>query len=196
MAQTASMRATSLAASAALLGAGAIVALTFSYELPRMDFPFPEAPTVRVETEPPPPQPERPVRPQVIRRPLAEPVETINTAAAEEFEEIVEAPTSSGFGEAMSPTVTSPHWLRRPTNLQVYYPRRALEAGTEGEVVLDCLVTITGHLRCSVVSETPAGSGFAQAAQRIAADHQMRPAMRNGGPVEGRYRMRVPFRVD
>jgi hypothetical protein len=30
---------------------------------------------------------------------------------------------------------------------------------------------------------------------QIARDHRMAPAMRDGVPVEGRYRMRVPFEL-
>lgn len=196
MAQTAGMRATSLAASAALLSAGAFVALTFSYELPRMEFPFLETPPVDMAVEPSPPPPE-PVR-RPLEQPRTEQVETISTIATvgPDILDMTSPPADFSAGEPYLQTVTSPYWLRRPTNLQRYYPRRALAMGTEGDVVLDCLVSTAGFLRCTVVSETPAGSGLSDAALRIAADHQMRPAMRDGIPVEGRYRMRVPFRVE
>ncbi len=196
MAQTASMRATSLAASAGLLGAFVIVALTFTYELRLQEFP-PDLTQVIDVVEPPPPPTVRPERQQSVRQPLADPVETIEPiSAANDLSDVELAPAQPSYGPPGPPTVTSPHWLRRPTSLQRYYPRRALETGLEGDVVLDCLVTTGGYLRCGVISETPVGRGFADAALRIAADHQMQPAMRNGAAVEGRYRMRVPFRVD
>jgi protein TonB len=52
-----------------------------------------------------------------------------------------------------------------------------------------------GALDCAVVSETPAGWGFGAAAVAIARDHRMAPATQDGRPVEGRYRMAVPFRL-
>lgn len=198
MAQTAGMRATSLAASAALLGAAVMVALTFNYELRLPDIPFPNGSIVNVEQEAPPPPPEeRPASRQVVRDPIAEPIDIIDPFdATTELADLTLPPSPFGTGEPAVQTVTSPHWLRRPTDLDIYYPRRALERGVEGDVLLDCRVTTTGFLRCSVVSETPAGQGFSDAALRIAGDHQMRPATRDGLPVEGRYRMRVPFRVE
>jgi protein TonB len=106
-------------------------------------------------------------------------------------------PDQAGLGSpAALHTITRPHWRRRPSDLQRYYPRRALSVGVEGDVVLDCLVRVDGALNCAVESEDPTGWGFADAAQRIAAAHRMAPATRGGVPVEGRYRMRVPFRVE
>jgi protein TonB len=94
------------------------------------------------------------------------------------------------------PVITRPEWVRRPSGLTVYYPRRALNRGIEGEAALTCVVSVTGHLDCAVVSETPTGWGFGEAAIRIARDHRMVPAMRDGIAVEGRYSMRVPFQLD
>jgi len=94
------------------------------------------------------------------------------------------------------PTISNPHWLQTPRDLARYYPMMALRRDIEGEVQLDCLVTIAGALQCSVASETPANWGFGAAAIRIAQDYRMVPAMRDGAPVEARYRMRVPFRLN
>jgi periplasmic protein TonB len=93
------------------------------------------------------------------------------------------------------PEITNPQWLRRPTSLAAYYPPRAVSREVEGEVLLDCRVLTTGHLSCSILSETPENYGFGQAALRIARDHRMSPAMRDGVAIEGRYRMRVPFQL-
>lgn len=195
MTQSIGMRATALAASSALLGAAVIVALTFTYALPAIDLPF-DGPPVEMEIEPPAPPP---VRPQT-------PITQTVTSDAEALEPLPDAtqiadlePVSSTSGDVGPPTVMTierPHWLQRPANLQRYYPRRALDGGVQGDVVLDCLVRTSGYLACDVVSETPAGRGFADAALRIAADHRMTPATHNGVAVEGRYRMRVPFRVE
>lgn len=198
MAQIASMRATSLAVSAGLLGAFVVAALTFTYDLRLPDFPMEGLPIDIIDLAPPTAEPETPRPQQAVRQTPAEPMETLDPiSTAPDLGDVELTSTSSTFAGPPGPqTVTSPHWLRRPTSLERYYPRRALETGLEGDVVLDCLVTTAGFLRCGVISEAPVGRGFAEAALRIAADHQMQPAMRNGAAVDGRYRMRVPFRVD
>lgn len=89
--------------------------------------------------------------------------------------------------------ITSPTWIERPRNPERYYPRAAFMRGVAGEVVLDCDVDVGGRLSCVVASETPEGQGFGEAALRIAGAHVMRPAMQDGAPVRGRYRMVVPF---
>ncbi len=189
-------RTTSLIASAGLLGAAVIAALTMSITMlpppagidgsiidvvPERP-PEPPPPIIR-QTTPPPPSSTEVVEPQPYV-----PLQTIETSASDD-------PQFVDPGPAIE-TITRPHWLRRPSNLQIYYPRRAIQNEINGDVVLDCLVTISGALNCSVVSETPPQWGFGAAALRIAADHRMEPAVRNGVPVEGRYRMRVPFRVE
>lgn len=188
-------RTTSLIASAGLLGAAVIAALTMSITMlpppagidgniiDMVTERPPEPPPIIRESTPPPPSSTDLVEPQPF-----EPVQTIETSASN-------TPHFVETGPAVE-TITRPHWLRRPSNLQIYYPRRAIQNEINGDVVLDCLVTIAGALNCSVVSETPPQWGFGAAALRIAADHRMEPAVRNGVAVEGRYRMRVPFRVE
>jgi protein TonB len=83
----------------------------------------------------------------------------------------------------------------RPRNLASYYPRRALAREITGEVLLDCRVSALGALDCTIIAENPQNWGFGVAAQRIARDHRMTPASRDGVAVEGRYRMRVPFEL-
>ncbi|HRO04993.1 MAG TPA: TonB family protein, partial [Terricaulis sp.] len=92
--------------------------------------------------------------------------------------------------------VTDPRWTRRPRDLSRFYPARARERGVEGEVLLDCAVSAQGALDCAVARETLAGWGFGEAAQRIAAEHRMVPATREGQPVAARYRMRLPFELN
>lgn len=89
--------------------------------------------------------------------------------------------------------VTNPVWVERPRNPERFYPREAFMQGVAGEVVLECEVDVAGRLTCVVATETPPGRGFGDAALRIANAHVMRPAMRNGAPAPGRYRMVVPF---
>lgn len=90
-------------------------------------------------------------------------------------------------------TITDPVWVTRPRNPERFYPREAFMQDVAGEVVLDCDVDVEGRMACAVISETPPGRGFGDAALRIATAHVMRPAMRDGAPARGRYRMIVPF---
>ncbi len=183
------MRATSLAAASLMLGVSVMAALSVTYTI-RAVIDAPPGPIVVVETPPPPPPPlpveftPPPRAPaDVANYPLL-PIET-HEAATIESAEFFLGPVS----------VENPRWARRPRDLADYFPRRALGLGVQGEVVLDCLVTVQGALSCAIISETPLNWGFGAAALRISRDHQMVPATRDGIPAEGRYRMRVPFRV-
>jgi len=196
MSQTAALRATSLATSGVLLAAIVVAGLTMSISM-RADL-TPDGPTITTIERPPPETPPTPprARPQVQLPPIenAEPMETeLAPLEPQEFVEIDAGPISS---EPPLATITRPTWVRQPRDLQAYYPPRALARGTEGSVALNCVVRVTGLLDCAVVSETPEGWGFANAALRIARDYRMVPAMRDGVAVEGRYQMRVPFRVE
>jgi periplasmic protein TonB len=195
MSNTAALRASSMLVSAGLLSGIVVLALTFSIALPPT-IQLVDLNPITAEREPPPPP--EPVRAQPTPPPMTTTESTAPTIIpvppdtpivdTEPFAAISTAPVLA--------TITDPHWLRRPRDLQRYYPRRALQSGVEGFVVLDCRVAVTGTLGCSVVSETPPNWGFAEAALRIAGDHRMEPAMRGGVAVEGRYRMRVPFRAE
>jgi protein TonB len=189
-------RTTSLIASAGLLGAAVIAALTMSITM----LPPPQELGGVIIDALPEPRPE-PLPPVV--RPTTRPPPTASDAADEAVTEPPPPTDSIEISDEVVTdpgprieTITRPHWLRRPSNLQSYYPRRALQNEINGDVMLDCLVAITGALRCSVISETPEQWGFGAAALRIAGDYRMEPAIRNGVAVEGRYRMRVPFRVE
>lgn len=195
MTQSMGMRTTSLAASAALMGAIVFAAFTMSVTfIPRIGELI-EPPIVDMAELPPPAPPVRPPRNPTppIERPIegptsVQPLPPMNSEISGAGPAII--------GPPQPETITRPRWVRVPSDLQRYYPRRALERGMEGDVLLDCLVSTSGNLQCSVASETPASWGFAEAALRISRDYQMVPAMRGGQEVEGRYRMRVPFRVD
>lgn len=189
-------RATSLGASALLMGGAVLLALTMSYTIVPAFDPPPSAP-IEMTPEPPPPAPP-PTTPRTPTQPIDEldvtplppltPVSTTTDAA--------ERPYLGPIAPTGPVEVTRPHWLEQPRNLTRYYPRRAIERNIEGDVVLNCLVRVSGLLDCEVVAESPAGWGFSQAALRVAGAYRMAPATRGGVAVEGRYTMRVPFRID
>lgn len=144
-----------------------------------------DAPRIAVVSElrrdpqtPPPAQPPPPRTPQRAAEPQDQATPQLPPAPAAPSEPVV---------------ITSAIWIERPRNPERYYPRDAFMRGVAGEVVLDCDVDVAGRLSCAVASETPPGQGFGDAALRIAGAHVMRPAMQDGTPVRGRYRMVVPF---
>lgn len=195
MAHALGMRATSLAGSAGFLALLVAAALSVTYTAispPQL----PTGPVVEITPEPivpPPPEPTR-TRPP----PPAPPTEPARSTVDPVTPQPPQPPTETGpVGPAQPPyvTVTNPMWLQTPRNLARYFPARALAMGREGQVVLDCAVGTDGRLSCAVVSETPPGWGFGEAALRISRDYRMTPAMRDGVAVEGRYRMRVPFNI-
>lgn len=194
MSTSAAVRASSLLVSAGLLGGFVVLALTFSIAMPDLRSPDPGTIVDMLrEPEPPPPPVVRtqpnppPITPIEDAGPAFQPLPTTPTV-------IVDPVGPISFGDP-TPTIENPHWLQRPRDLQRYYPRRALNAGVQGMVVLNCTVATTGRLSCSVASENPTNWGFGDAALRIAADHRMEPATRDGVAVQGRYTMRVPFRT-
>lgn len=190
------LRATSLMMSAALLAGLLIAAMTMRFAMAPNDAP-PDGATVELVRPPKPPEPEP--QPNNVR-------ETVRTI--EEAIVVLEAPAPLDtnappmesvipvFQPPALPTVTDPRWSRRPSDLSRFYPARARAVGMEGEAVLDCAVSPQGALTCVVAQETPAGWGFGEAAQRIAREHRMVPATREGQPVEARYRMRLPFQLN
>lgn len=190
-------RATTLGVSALLMGGALLLALTMTYAIPDIDFGSAEPRPIQMSAEPPPPPP-----PVATPRTPAQPIEEWDVAPLPPLEPISTAASESAvpYAGAIAPIgpieVTRPRWLEQPRNLARYYPPRAIERNIEGDVVLNCLVRVSGLLDCEVVSETPGGWGFSQAALRIADAHRMTPATRSGVAVEGRYTMRVPFRID
>lgn len=194
MAET-GLRATSLAVSAGLLGLAVLAALTMRFTMAQLDAPIESAPVEIVRpNDPPKPEPEP--KPQPDRPLIENPIVIAQTTTPTD---VTQPPTPTDIfviTPPSPPVVADPHWTRRPRGLERFYPGRARTAGIEGEVVLNCLVSTQGALDCDVARETPPGWGFGEAAQRISREHRMSPAMRDGVPIEARYRMRVPFRLD
>jgi protein TonB len=190
------VRATSFAAAAGVMSVAAIAALTATFS--NFILPMPPAPAP-IDMMPPiePPAPP-PVTPQTQAAPPVDAPFAPTDMTYDEMARVEEISTEPVVGgpNLGPPMISDPHWTRRPRDLARYYPRRAMERGVEGQVVLDCLVATTGRLSCVVVSETPQNWGFAEAALRISRDYQMVPATRNGAPVVGRYRMVAPFRLE
>lgn len=85
-------------------------------------------------------------------------------------------------------------WIREPTSRDFarYFPRRALDQGQSGRVVLDCLIGDNGRLSCSVAQESPSGYGFGQAGMNISRQLRVQSRLPNGSPAAGR-RLRLPL---
>jgi protein TonB len=189
------MRATSLAASAALLALAGIAALTVSWTVARLT-PTPDGPVITSEPEPVvTPPPATPITPRSHTAEATQPTDRSAEAATTVQVSTNQGDVGPSIPDLGPPMISNPRWLQTPRDLARYYPMMALRRDIEGAVQLDCLVTTTGALQCTVISETPANWGFGAAAIRISQDYRMVPAMRDGAPVEGRYRMRVPFRL-
>ena len=109
-----------------------------------------------------------------------------------------DGPVTSELPE-QPPTITHPVWLQRFTGADVarHYPAGALARSVSGSATLDCLVGVDGALQCGVTSEEPAGWGFGDAALLLSRRFRMAPETRDGVPTAGgRYRLRIPLRVD
>jgi protein TonB len=195
MAHAIGMRATSFAASAALLGLATLAALTMSLVQRPSDLPFEQYLPFTTVVEPPADPPKQ----QEAPPPLAASDEgEIRFTRTDQELPLIPATNVVGGGAVSGggpPNIVDPHWVRVPRNLDRYYPRRALERGMEGSVTLNCAVDTGGRLHCAVLSETPQNWGFAEAALRISRDYQMVPATRDGVAVQGRHQMVIPFRV-
>lgn len=197
MAQTAGLRAVSLGASALVLSAALIGIASIKSEIWMPPMVDPVAIEGIIE-RPKPPEPPPPVERPIER--IVEPTQPVAQDLQYVPDNVALEPVFSDNATNPQPpqpiTITSPTWTQRPSNLARYYPPRALSRGIEGAVLLDCLVSVEGALRCTPIAENPDGWGFAEAALRISRDYRMVPATRDGAPVEAHYRMRVPFNLD
>lgn len=194
MSHAMSVRAASFATSAALLAIVVIAAFSVTITLqPNTSTGSLTFPVFELPQEPPPP-PTTPREPPP-QQPITEATGPVSEPPPLPRLDLTGTPTNLLPPVIGPPEITNPRWVRQPRDLARYYPARALARGETGQVVLNCRVDVAGALHCAVVSETPEGWGFGEAALRIAQDYRMVPAMRDGQAVEGRYRMRVPFEV-
>ncbi|MDQ0463268.1 TonB family protein [Caulobacter ginsengisoli] len=91
--------------------------------------------------------------------------------------------------------ITSPDWTRRPSgeDLEKVYPARARTLSLSGKAIISCDVTSLGTLvYCSLISETPEGEGFGEAALKVTSKFRMKPLARDGSPVGGGT-VRIPI---
>jgi protein TonB len=102
------------------------------------------------------------------------------------------------FGLTQSPPVDEPsagpqalaplHWIERPTSADFHrvYPRSAYRRGIEGRVVFRCTIDDNGQLTaCEVLSETPAGEGFGEAALRLSRRFRLPTETTTGAATAG-----------
>lgn len=96
--------------------------------------------------------------------------------------------------------IENPKWVQMPTagQMERYYPRRALEREISGSATIRCRVATNGSVdACAVLSETPAGQGFGEAALKLSRFFRMSPKTVDGAPVEGAaVDIGLAFRLD
>jgi hypothetical protein len=123
------------------------------------------------------------------------PLPTGSLESAESDEPLPPPPSAEELSAA--PLIEHPAWDERPgvEDFSRYYPREALMAGVNGQVVMDCLVAPDHSLRCAVVEETPTDRGFGDAGLRIANAFHILPEIDGQPTAGGRIRVTIPFRV-
>ena len=80
----------------------------------------------------------------------------------------------------LAPGDANPDWMKRPSpaDLAGVFPKAAAKKGVDGSAVIRCQASVEGFLqKCAVLSETPAGLNFGEAAL------QLTPKIRGGKPV-------------
>ncbi|MGE3141936.1 MAG: hypothetical protein AB7L65_01335 [Hyphomonadaceae bacterium] len=73
-------------------------------------------------------------------------------------------------------------WAQRasPNQIGTAYPAAARNADIAGSVVLHCVIGGDYHPSCTIVSETPTGRGFGEAALRLAREYRAGETLDNG----------------
>jgi protein TonB len=99
---------------------------------------------------------------------------------------VVLAGASAASAQATAPASGDAPGQGGPPPTARYYPERAARMNMAGSARMKCLVTAEGRLQnCEILSESPEGYGFGQAALNMATLFKMRPQTRDGQPVGG-----------
>jgi protein TonB len=156
---------------------------------------FQDSSAVKVEVEekkpPPPPPPPPPLTPPPPPPPEQRVPPPMNDAPPTPTPDpVAENPPAA----PPSPVLTGYVWLQRPSgqDFNRYYPRRASNMNVEGSATLDCIVSASGQISCTVASESPQGWGFGEAAIQISRNFRMAAQTADGRPTSG-GRVRVPI---
>ena len=105
-------------------------------------------------------------------------------------------PEDSGAArEVDADGVAPPRWARQPAPV---FPERAAGRGIErGEVALLCNATASGEVDfCTVLRESPAGEGFAEAAVASMRQARVMPRSSDGIATDSRIRFTILFRLE
>jgi outer membrane biosynthesis protein TonB len=106
-------------------------------------------------------------------------------------------PEEESTSPVAPPNSARPVWRAQPSRRDVerHYPADSLYDHVTGNVILQCLVRAEdGGLLCVVVSETPEGRGFGEAALKVAQSYRAGPELQDGSPSAGaRIRIMVAF---
>jgi len=89
-------------------------------------------------------------------------------------------------------------WKAKPDgmDLQRFYPERAQRRNVSGSARIECGLSAEGVLHdCRVLSETPPGMGFGDAALKTTVLFQMAPATHDGQPIESAVIIPVRFQL-
>jgi hypothetical protein len=106
-------------------------------------------------------------------------------------------PEEESTSPVAPPNSARPVWRAQPSRRDVerHYPADSLYDHVTGNAILQCLVRAEdGGLLCVVVSETPEGRGFGEAALKVAQSYRAGPELQDGSPSAGaRIRIMVAF---
>jgi protein TonB len=147
----------------------------------------PPPPQIQPHVSPTPPPPNVAPPPALVLPPPTNTPPVFNTPPVLQRQPDPPAPVTTPPPKAPA-VITNPDWLRRPTNEDMvrYYPPRANTLEKEGSATISCVVTEQGTMsNCRVVSETPSGFQFGDAALKMSKIFKMRPKTEDGRPVGG-----------